>query len=208
MSDIIREALSKLDPKNDDHWTEDGLPRIDALGFKKAPGRDVVTAAAPLFTRANPSLEAAPPLEVTNEVKGQPEVTPLTEDAVTVEDEGDPAEKLALLKVELDDHQSEIDKLNEQIGKAQARLTVVQEKHRTVVMQMERNRHHERENIAGIQAVLEANKVEREAQAGLATELRKSGITARLLQPGSPLDAAMARRNQRGTQRPNFTARA
>lgn len=51
----IREALSTLDTKNDDHWTEDGLPRIDAIGLDGVT-RSEVSAAAPAFTRSNPEF--------------------------------------------------------------------------------------------------------------------------------------------------------
>lgn len=27
----LKEALSKLDSDNDDHWTQEGLPRLDVL---------------------------------------------------------------------------------------------------------------------------------------------------------------------------------
>lgn len=60
MSDIkaaIVKALGQLDPKNDDHWTSDGLPRLDALKVSGVKRGDV-TDAAPNFTRDNPNLEA------------------------------------------------------------------------------------------------------------------------------------------------------
>lgn len=57
MSDL-RSALEALDPKNDAHWTGDGLPLMEAVG----PGytRKQVTTAFPHFTRENPSLEGPP----------------------------------------------------------------------------------------------------------------------------------------------------
>ncbi len=69
----IRGALSKLDTTNDDHWTEDGLPRTTALGLKNV-SRGQITAAAPGFTRYRPVLDdqpegalpELPPAEVTS----------------------------------------------------------------------------------------------------------------------------------------------
>jgi len=55
--ELILEALKALDPKNDDHWTADGLPRLDVV---KAGTRAVVTKAAPNFSRSNPNLEPKP----------------------------------------------------------------------------------------------------------------------------------------------------
>jgi hypothetical protein len=57
MSQAILEALALLDPKNDGDWTGDGLPRLDVL---KVGTRAQVTAAAPNFTRGNPTLEPKP----------------------------------------------------------------------------------------------------------------------------------------------------
>jgi hypothetical protein len=55
----IRGALSKLDPNNDEQWTADGLPRIDALEALGLKGvtRGQVTAVAPTFTRFNTGME-------------------------------------------------------------------------------------------------------------------------------------------------------
>lgn len=55
MSQEIIDALKELDPKNGDHWTGDGLPKLSALKDVKA-NRQEVTAAAPHFTRENPTL--------------------------------------------------------------------------------------------------------------------------------------------------------
>lgn len=54
MSQII-EALRKLDPNNDEHWTADGLPKLEALGVKDVK-RAEVTKAAPHFTRTTPTI--------------------------------------------------------------------------------------------------------------------------------------------------------
>lgn len=56
MSKIL-EALGQLDPSNDNHWTSDGLPRIDSVKFLSGePGltRDDISKAAPGFSRQNP----------------------------------------------------------------------------------------------------------------------------------------------------------
>jgi hypothetical protein len=51
----IKEALSHLDPANDEHWTADGLPRMDAivelLGGDTSVTRKDVTDAVPGLTR-------------------------------------------------------------------------------------------------------------------------------------------------------------
>lgn len=55
MSDTIRDALKKLDPSNNDHWTADKLPRVDAVNTLLPEGetvtREQLTAAAEGFTK-------------------------------------------------------------------------------------------------------------------------------------------------------------
>lgn len=53
MSKVL-EALGKMDPMNDNHWTSDGMPRIDTVKFLAGDPtltREMVTAEAPDFTR-------------------------------------------------------------------------------------------------------------------------------------------------------------
>lgn len=57
MEQQITDALLKLDPTNDDHWTESGLPALAVIselgGFEAGKlKRDMVTGVAPRLTRA------------------------------------------------------------------------------------------------------------------------------------------------------------
>lgn len=66
MTNKIQEALLKLDVKNDNHWTADGLPRLDTvkmLASDQALTRDSVAAAAPGFSRATATGYTAPRAE-------------------------------------------------------------------------------------------------------------------------------------------------
>jgi len=67
MTDKIIEALSKLDPANDEHWTADGAPKIDALGIEGVKRADIVKA-APHFTRSNPAFETPAQAKAREEV--------------------------------------------------------------------------------------------------------------------------------------------
>lgn len=78
----IQAALQKLDVSNDNHWTSDGLPRLDTvkmLAGDQSLTRDVVTHAAPGFTRAvaaqgaAPIAPPAPPAAATDPVAPAPE---------------------------------------------------------------------------------------------------------------------------------------
>lgn len=59
--EAIRNALSVLDPSDDEQWTNQGLPRVEFLAeLMDAPElkRVDITRAAPLFTRQNPLIDA------------------------------------------------------------------------------------------------------------------------------------------------------
>lgn len=59
MTAKILAALAQLDVGNDNHWTADGSPRLDTvrlLATDSAISREAVTAAAPGFSRAQPTL--------------------------------------------------------------------------------------------------------------------------------------------------------
>lgn len=64
-SEQILEALSKLDPENNDHWTQDGSPRLGAVG--DGVSRADILAAAPLFNRKNTETAAERLEEVVTE---------------------------------------------------------------------------------------------------------------------------------------------
>jgi hypothetical protein len=60
----LKQALARLDPADDDHWTADGLPRVDAVSM--ILGRDVkraaITDAAPGMTRETFAASGFPPI--------------------------------------------------------------------------------------------------------------------------------------------------
>lgn len=61
MSTLILKALSQLDATNNNHWTGEGLPRIDTVKFLAGGAevtRDEITKAAPNFSRTNLALGA------------------------------------------------------------------------------------------------------------------------------------------------------
>lgn len=70
MSEAIKEALLALDPANDDQWTVDGAPKLDALNLKDVKRQDVVKA-APHFTRTNPRFDTPAEAKAKEEAKVQ-----------------------------------------------------------------------------------------------------------------------------------------
>ena len=74
----IKEALAQLDPKNDEHWTADGAPRVDvvaSLTGNKDLKRQDITDADPTFTRAKDPEPEQKPQEP--EVKADEELEPI-----------------------------------------------------------------------------------------------------------------------------------
>lgn len=50
----IKDALKKLDVKNDNHWTDDGLPRVDTIRLlvgDQTVTREHITREYPTFNR-------------------------------------------------------------------------------------------------------------------------------------------------------------
>lgn len=56
MENKLLEGLKKLDVKNDNHWTKEGLPKLEALTFAvgRPVSREDVEKLAPDFNRSNP----------------------------------------------------------------------------------------------------------------------------------------------------------
>lgn len=82
----LAEAIAALDPANDDHWTADGLPRMDAimeLTGDPSITRKHVTDAAPQLTRSNAA--AAVPAEGEGAPTGEGDQS----EAATEDDAGD-----------------------------------------------------------------------------------------------------------------------
>lgn len=191
----IREALAKLDAKNDDHWTENGMPRIDALSIKDLK-RAQVTEAAPLFNRANPTLEAAP--------VAPPVVQEVRQDEVTFTH----AELDELTKV-VADAKAEVAAAEATAKAANEKVRIAQARQDHLILQLDKLRpSHAHENIMGIRAVLDQSTRSREERAGIAKQLKEVGVTAALLVAGSPLDNAMARKRGFGLTRPTLTPQA
>lgn len=75
----VAEALRKLDVNNDNHWTADGLPRIDTVRMiagNQALTREMITAEMPEFSRQTASLGVSVAVPVV------PVVLPVTVESV------------------------------------------------------------------------------------------------------------------------------
>lgn len=119
MTEKITQALAKLDVGNDEHWTVDGQPKIEALRLVSGDfllKRDDVTKAAPNFSRTNPSLN---PVDQ-GVVKPIPIVPQENENATSDAVQGSPGNSASKSESELEG-QDETD-LEAQLDRARARL--------------------------------------------------------------------------------------
>lgn len=91
----IKDALLQLDPSNANHWTQDGMPRLETVRILLGDPtitREQVTSAAPLFTRTNLVVGEQDADGVAPDSPGLPdvnqaEVTPAPETTVTLEEQ-------------------------------------------------------------------------------------------------------------------------
>lgn len=203
----IKAALAGLDPKNDDIWTSSGQPLVDAV--RKAVGDDTITRqditnADPTFSReaalaalGTVEEQTAPPAEP--EVKVQPPV--VDPDAGKTND--DEPEEVKLSPVEKAKAVLEAKRLA--LEAAQRDLKKAQDAADAEIMKADAGREKPHiENMRAIQTFIKSQTEQRMQKAMLAQDLRKVGITPEMFRTGSRLDQAMARRRDRGMNRPNL----
>ncbi len=193
----VRAALAALDTKNDEHWTENGMPRLDALGSLKL-SRAELTAIAPLFNRTNAVLASIETAKV-EQPTGQPPIV-----------QAPPSEtQLAELEALVVAAQAEVQEAEKLKADAERRVAQAQVKADTLINAMERARpSHAHKTTMDIRQVLERGKEVRAEKAGIASELRRVGVTEAMLRGSSRLDQAMARKRGFGTARPNLLPQA
>lgn len=224
MSKNITDALSKLDPANDNHWTQDGLPRLDTIKILAGdPGltREAVTAAAPDFNRASAQQAAAGAQQAgagtTPAAPGQPAPQGAASgpSASETQPPAPPESDLPTLNPPPLAEASDSDNLNARIAEAKLQLSDAQDR-----LQLAKQELSDAQNkVADLEAQLKDTSVgaanpiteylksqqrvleERGAKRQL---IRESGLNLKELakQLKSPLDSAMERKTGRGGGRP------
>ena len=248
MSQAITSALKALDTGNDNHWTADGLPRLDTVkmlasdptltrekvadaapGFTRAAAKDYTFPETPADTAAQPPAQAGdgasqgdsggntePPAaaeagaaqggDTSDEGKeggatfsdGQTEQPKVAEPAGVADADEVAAMEAALAKAdeaeaellrELDGVNKELTKLRQARDDLAARLRKVKP---------------ERTNTNDIQDYLASQKRMLQERAARKQIIKESGLDLKELARDlkAPIDAAMARKNTRGAQRP------
>ena len=190
MSKIL-EALSKLDVANDNHWTGDGLPRIETVRMLASnPGisRDDITKEAPDFSRQNAVIPTSAPT-VIKAVEPTVMQNVATEDVVVeqVEKPEDLDEQIAVLREKLDEANQYLNKATEYRAQVQNELDDLINL---------------RESSAGGQCTMTAIQSYLKSQQGILNDrarrtraLQESGVTIAdiqaLIPQGAPIDAAL-----------------
>lgn len=219
----ITDALAKLDPANPNHWTDDGLPRMDTvkiLSGDPSLTREQVTTAAPEFNReaalaalqgASPAAatpapaatDAAPAAPVQAAPVADAAPSPPTPDLPNLEptplaevsnDQLTLENQITEAKLDLSDALNEVTLAKERVEQAQNTVADLEAK---LV-----------ENGGGPQNVIgdylsrqRANLEDRAARKYL---IKDSGLDLKQLAKDlkSPIDAAMERKTGRGGRRP------
>ncbi len=242
MTQKIVDALKKLDVKNDNHWTADGLPRLDTvkmLASDQTITRDQVAAAAPGFSRATaetwtpptegeakstdqqatqqegqggstgstenaapaapqPPAETPSSTEPADQSGQQTEQPPVAQPAPASSDEVEALEKALAAQSE------KVEELRQARAKLEAEFVTERQKEDDLRAKLEAVRPVKDDTPNAIQEYLASQRRQLEERAAKKQLLKESGLDLKELQRGlrSPLDAAMARKTQRGTQRP------
>ena len=207
----INAALVKLEVSNDNHWTGDGLPRLETvrlLAGDQTLTREALTLASPGFTRA--SAYAAS--------QGAPSPTPTPAPIAA------PATPAAVADPETGDEEAATDSVVDELAAAQAVLANLREvkdnadaAYRAQVAAVdiliaarEKTDAAQQSTPHAIQQYLAAQRGKLQARGEQLVKVRafEKEVGAKLadiVPKRSPLDVAMARKNTRGAARPGRT---
>ncbi len=222
MATSIRAALQQLDVQNDDHWTDDGLPKVEAV--KAIAGREVtrqqITDAWTEFNRGSaPSLHVEvkkPPkeperpiglehihpaayVEIEDDVVGRPTTEVFADPALVNRAIGEfNRQNLELVRR----RQAIIDRI-QYIARQTARLE------KCKAMMKARGIIPKDDNMQGIKDYLDRQKEARVQKADRAKKFVEAGTTAQdvaaQLSSKAPIDAALAGRKAKpGAARPQY----
>jgi len=186
----VTEALRLLDPKDDSHWTTDGAPRLDVVqalsGVSDLKRADLV-ALAPQFTRESMNFG------------------PLFTDEGATDGAAPEVDEVEQTRLALVAKQKEIDSQRAKINAETAALKKLQDEADVLTRALEPAGPTHQDNQRSIMAFLAGqNQVRIDRHNIRQAALR--GIDPASLNAKSPLDQAMARKRQRGMNRPPVRA--
>ena len=191
MSKIL-EALSKLDVANGNHWTGDGLPRIETVRMLASnPGisRDDITKEAPDFSRQNAVIPTSAPtvIKAVEPAVDLPTNVPAEGVVGQVEKPEDLDEQIAVLREKLDEANQYLDKATEYRTKVQTELDDL--------INLKESSASDQCTMTAIQSYLKSQQGLLNDRARRTRALQESGVTIAdiqaLIPQGAPLDAAL-----------------
>lgn len=191
MGSRILDALSKLDVANDNHWTAEGMPRIETvcmLAGDQSITREKITTEAPQFCRANATIpEADQPAQVAQ---------------VTPSQAGQAQADVTLSDIDqaIAEKEAQIADLKQGIEKAQEALSgYIQELDALIDSKVESQG--SQCTMTAVQAYLAGQRKELEDRARRNQILKEQGVTIQdiksLLPQTSPLDQAIASKKKK-----------
>lgn len=212
----IKEALGQLDTLNDEQWTGDGAPRVDAV--EAILGEDVTRAqiieVAPEFSRENPVLpddeEASNDEETSEEQPSEDEVA----DTAAIEEylEGEPLSEQEFAQFLKTVPANSLDVLEaalvEQMSEAEAAISRAVEIKNRVKRSLAFTRSRIKREVPdvsnqdAIRSFIASQAAARGAKHEATRELLK-GVDLKTLDPRAAIDRAMARKTARGGKRPS-----
>jgi hypothetical protein len=213
----IRDALARLDSMEDDHWTQDGSPRIDAVAsfLGSSVTRQQIIDAAPHFSRMNTVIpvnkEEPKDGEEGKLRQGEGDEEVVSDNFFDYFLNGDLLEEqdfvLFLNTVpsrKLNELEEILIQQNDQALKAMKMaedLLSLTKRHLAYTRSRIKAEVPDISNQEAIRAYLQKQQELREQREGVAREVKKL-IDIRKLDPRSAIDRAMARKTARGNQRP------
>ena len=231
MKHQILEALSALDTENDDHWTNQGLPRIDLLVVSNPDLKNItrknVTDAAPKFTRATPELPekfvkeqtALKAAEKARANADNPDTTgqnnPNSEEELDTDQEEQEEEKekeeldpataeLKLVEKELESVRSIKDVLEREKLNVEKVLKEANNKLNSLLLKIQRMTASTNTPNNAIKTYLNSQNKIRADKADRMDRLVKAGFDPNAVVKKSALDSSMSRKTRRGTNRPKY----
>lgn len=212
----IKEALLKLDPENDEHWTQDGLPKLDALSeiFGEKVTRKEATEADPDFIRPtneeedeeddsddedDESEDDDSEDEASDEDEGDDEDEDEDDDS---EDEDDDPDELAEVSASMEKKKVEMEEADKAAADAK-KAAEARTKEYLALNEKKKKLTPVNSNQSEIQRYLKTQKAVSQQKAQRRNTVLKH-IDQKDINPKSKLDQAMGRKTARGTHRPNF----
>lgn len=220
----LEEAIEKLDPDNDEHWTQQGLPKLEPLVemLGKPVTRKEVEQVAPDANRdearelkelMGDMAEEEPEVQVQAEkpeepVKPEEPMHPAHSDGVVPEPMSE-EEKQQLINDQVKALQEAIDKWSEFVSDTnkvmeKAKQDILDAEAHLQGLQEEYNKLQPKTtNQQEIAMYLASANRQRTERGRIKQEIFK-GINPADFDPRAPIDQAFARKNKRGAQRPIF----